>query len=130
MLVNELQIDFHHPPNKQLDKRVFLEICGKIKSLDSQVDIVACFESLCGVRSVFNLLQKLSSLCTTQEATIIDKECNWSAAKHWAQWWTRATHLKVLSQSFLDMSSSVWNKCPSSTNAVERIRIVNQVKHH
>ena len=26
----------------------------------------------------------------------------------------------MLSQSFSDMSSSVWNKCPSSTNAVER----------
>ena len=57
-------------PNKQLEKRVFLDICGKIKSLDSQVDIVACFESLCGVHSVLNILQKLPSLCTTQEATI------------------------------------------------------------
>ena len=34
-------------PNKQLEKKVFLDICGKIKSFDSQVDIVACFESLC-----------------------------------------------------------------------------------
>ena len=107
-------------PNKQLERRVFLEICRKIKTLDSRVDVVACFESLCGVRSVSNLLQKLPSLCTIQEATIIDEQCNWSVAKHWAQWWTRATHLKMLSQIFSDMSSSVWNKCPSSTNAVER----------
>ena len=107
-------------PNKQLERRVFLEICRKIKTLDSRVDVVACFELLCGVRSVSNLLQKLPSLCTIQEATIIDEQCNWSVAKHWAQWWTRATHLKMLSQIFSDMSSSVWNKCPSSTNAVER----------
>ena len=66
---------------------MFLDICGKIKSLDSQVDIVACFESLCGVRSVLNLLQNF-------EASII----------------VHYPGVRMLLR--------------------EKIRIVNQIKHH
>ena len=40
--------------------------------------------------------------------------------KNWAQWWSQSTHLKMLCKSLSDMTDSVWDKCPSTTNAVER----------
>jgi len=50
----------------------------------------------------------------------IDEEYVWSAAKHWAQWWTRAPHLKMLSQAFTPMQPEDWSNAPTTTNAVER----------
>ena len=79
---------------------------------------MACFETLCGVRSVAKLLEILPSICTSEEAKYIDDHCDWSHAKHWAQWWTRAS--QNLSKAFSDMSPDSWRKCPSTTNAVER----------
>ena len=37
---------------KHMEKRVFLEISSTIQSLQSAVDIVACFEALCGVHTL------------------------------------------------------------------------------
>ena len=77
---------------------------------------IACFETLCNVRSV----AVLPTLSNHDDAKFIDENCNWSAAKHWAQWWTRSDHLKMLSKTFSTMAEDVWKRCPSSTNAVER----------
>ena len=87
--------------------------------MESSVSIIACFEALCGVRSVTQLLNVLPSLGKTDDAKFIDDNCysNCSSAKHWAQWWARCDHLKMLSKSFSMMMEK--EKCPSSTNAVE-----------
>ena len=104
----------------RLRERVFLQIASKIQILESSVTIIACFEALCGVRSVTELLQIVPNLCKADDAEFIDGNCDWSCAKHWAQWWTRCDHLKMLSKSFSNMDDDIWEQCPSSTNAVER----------
>ena len=71
----------------------------QIQKLESTVSIVACFETLCGVRSVSELLKLLPGFCSADDAEFVDKCCNWSPAKHWAQWWTRCDHLRMLSKS-------------------------------
>ena len=83
-------------------------------------DIIACFETLCGVRKVEDLLDNLSGLCSSDDAIYVDETCNWSLAKHWAQWWTRKDHLKMLSSAFSPMEEDIWIRCPATTNAVER----------
>ena len=102
--------------DKMRERSMFLKISSQIQALESAVKIVACFETLCNVRSV----AVLPTLSNHDDAKFIDENCNWSAAKHWAQWWTRSDHLKMLSKTFSTMAEDVWKRCPSSTNAVER----------
>ena len=106
--------------DKMRERSMFLKISSQIQALESAVKIVACFETLCSVRSVADLLNLLPTLSNHDDAKFIDENCNWSAAKHWAQWWTRSDHLKMLSKTFSTMAEDVWKRCPSSTNAVER----------
>ena len=75
---------------------MFMKIAARIQTLPSGVEIIACFEALCGVRTVEVLLEKLPGICSTEEAHFVDNECDWSRAKHWAQWWCRSTHLRML----------------------------------
>ena len=41
-----------------------------------------------------NLLEKVQSICTAEDAVFVNEHCNWSVAKNWAQWWTWFTHQK------------------------------------
>ena len=84
------------------------------------VDTIACFETLCGVRSITQLQEKIADICTMEEARAADSTKDWSSAKNWAQWWTHSTHLKMLSIAFTELDSDVWKRSPASTNAVER----------
>ena len=97
-----------------------MKISSQIQMLESSVSIVACFESLCGVCSISQLLKILPGLCSVDDATFIDDYCNWSTAKHWCQWWSRRDYLIMLLKSFSKMDEDVWKSCPSTTNAVER----------
>ena len=65
-------------------------------------------------------LIKLPSLCCKNDADFIDHECDWSMAKNWAQWWSKCSHLRMLSTTFMAMDKDVWSHCPSTTNPVER----------
>ena len=58
-------------------------------------------------------------MCSVEDANFIDEECDWTSAKHWAQWWTSLTHLKMLSH-VLSYVPETWKNCPTTTNAVER----------
>ena len=58
---------------------------------------------------------------TPDEAAFVDKCCNWSKAKNWAQWWLRPKHLKMLHKDFSAMDGGVWDKEPTTTNAVEHL---------
>ena len=106
--------------DKTRERDIFMKISSRIQTVDSAVTIVACFESLCGVRSVSQLLKDLPGLCSTDDAKFIDDNCDWSTAKHWCQWWARRDHLIMLSRAFSKMDEIVWKQCPSTTNAVER----------
>ena len=99
---------------------IFLAIASQVQKLESAIDIVSCFEALCGVRPIKELIQKIPTVCSSEYANFIDKQCDWTIAKHWAQWWTRSSHLKMLSKAFSPMDKKTWSKCPSTTNAVER----------
>jgi len=46
---------------------------------------VACFETLCGVRTVNDLI-KLNIEISQEDAGYVDNNCDWSMAKHWAKW--------------------------------------------
>ena len=79
---------YHH--RKEEEKRRFSckLATSIIQVLDSSVSIIACFEALCGVRLVAQLLQIVPTLCKADDAKYIDDSCDWSCAKHWEQWWT------------------------------------------
>ena len=69
------------PTNKDLEKKLFLQIAEKIQSLESVVDTIACFETLCGVRTTKQLQEKLPDVCTKKEAEDADFHKDWSGAK-------------------------------------------------
>ena len=106
--------------NKQLEHDVFIKFACRIHTLPSAVEIVACFEALCGVRTIALLIERIPGICTEAEAHFVDSQCDWSKAKNWAQWWCRSTHLKMLCRTLACMDDDVWEECPTTTNAVER----------
>ena len=82
--------------------------------------VCTCFEILCSQHSAVKLLGTINSL-TSDEASFVDKWCNWSKAKNWAERWLRPKHLQMLHKHFSTMDPSVWSRSPSTTNAVERL---------
>ena len=81
------------------------------------------------VLQLFDVLRdsgKLSSIqhlilpLSAEQIAIISK-CDWSSARNWVEWWTRTSHLQMLSKPFAKMASSTWNKAPRNTNGVERV---------
>ena len=62
----------------------------------------------------------IEQLCIplSEEQIAIVSGCDWSGAKHWVEWWTRESHLRMLSKPFTKMAPGV--KTPRSTNGVER----------
>ena len=105
---------------RQRDSVSLLKILSQIQKLDSTVGIVDCFKTLRGICSVKQLLDILPAVCSVSDAAFVDTSCNWSSAKHWAQWWARCNHLKMLSKSFSIMEDKIWKQCPTTTNAAER----------
>ena len=104
--------------DKQREKALFSQIASQIQKLAGQ-HISLCFEVLSGIKSAKLLLCIVTNL-HEQDVQFIDEECDWSTAKHWAQWWTRPKHLAMLHKDFSKMDDIVWQKCPRDTNAVER----------
>lgn len=103
------------------EEDIFLKICYKISKVTTAVEVVACFEALCSVLSLNELSKRVRTLQFSRtEIDLVEKECDWSIAKHWAHWWARSDHLKMLSKVFTSMDAAVWSKCPTTTNAVER----------
>ena len=67
----------------------------------------------------------IDSEISQEDADCVDNNCDWSLAKHWAEWWSKASHLKRLCKAFtiMEQDLDVWSKCPATTNAVERKNI-------
>ena len=97
---------------------LFVSLATQIPLLGNSLTVIACFETLCGVCPCKQLQKEYPSLFSTEDANFIDEKCDWSSAKHWAQWWTRPTHLKMLSKVFSCVPET-WKNCPTTTNAVE-----------
>ena len=66
-----------------------------------------------------NKLIKLKIEISQEDADYVDNNWDWSMAKHWAEWWSQAPHLKRIHKAFTMMEQDVWSKCPATTNAVE-----------
>ena len=108
-----------HSNDRQRERDLFVHLAKQIPSLGSVLAVIACFEALCGVRQCTVLQEEYPYMCNAEDARFIDENCDWSPIKHWAQWWTRSTHLKMLSHIFSCAPES-WKNCPTTTNAVER----------
>ena len=48
-----------------------------------------------------------TTVCSSEDANFIEKQCDWAIAKHWAQWWTRSSNLQMLSKAFSPMEKEV-----------------------
>ena len=70
-----------------------------------------CFKALCGQISLVWVLEIISNL-SRDDAEFVDNHCDWTIAEHWASWWMRPTHLKMLHKDFSAMTADVWKKCP------------------
>ena len=106
--------------DKTLEKCIFSKIASQISKLSVGEGVCTCFEVLCSQQSAEKLLGTISSL-TSDEVVFVDKSCNWSKAKNWAEWWLRPKHLQMLHKDFSTMDPSMWSRSPSTTNAVERL---------
>ena len=43
----------------------------------------------------------LPTVCSVSDAAFVDRSCDWSSAKHWAQWWARAITWRCSQNHFL-----------------------------
>lgn len=77
------------------------------------------FEVLCKKKLAKTLLGIIERF-TNEDAKFIDSSTNWTSATKWVEWWMRPQHLKLLHKDYAEMDESIWNRCPSDTNAVER----------
>lgn len=89
---------------------------------------IACFQALCGERSTTSMTSIITSLNNT-DAKYVDKHRDWSAASHWATWWSTEEHLRMLCLPFSVITSRVWTSCPLTSNAVERKNSECKEKH-
>ena len=58
------------------ERSVFLSIAAAIQKLKSEVDIIACFQPLCGVRKVEELVSKVPAVISLEDATFVDEMCD------------------------------------------------------
>ena len=107
--------------DKPHEKALFSKIASHISDIKGShgQDVIMCFKVLCG-DSPAELLVEIVKGFKNEDATFIDTHCNWSAARNWASWWLRPSHLQMLHVDFSPMVDSVWEKCPNNTIAVER----------
>ena len=105
--------------DKTFEKAVFGKIASSIVTLPAGRQVTTAFEVLRGIHCASSLLGIVKNL-TVDEANFVDSYSNWQKAKHWAEWWLRPQHLRMLHQEFSEMEVDNWLRCPSDTNAVER----------
>ena len=97
---------------------IFGKIASQIPKLPMGEYVCDFFKVLCKQESA-KMVESVIAL-TQQEIDFVDKSCNWTIAKNWAEWWMRSSHLQMLHKDFSFMDSRAWDGCPSTTNAVER----------
>ena len=83
------------------------------------------------VMKLFDALKGALSICKVKfvglsdEHTLHSKELtiHWKEAAHWVEWWTRLPHLKMLCESFSEVTRVSFGKAPKDTNGVERVNL-------
>ena len=106
---------------KYKEKAIFRTLSSAITSLHNQSEIIACFQALCSALPIIEVMQNVPSISISHdEAAWVDANCDWSCTSHWAQWWSKPQHLKMLCAPFASMAMDFWQLCPTTTNAVER----------
>ena len=105
--------------DKVREKRLFSSIASHIPNISAGNNVVAAFEVLCKKKTANNLVGMITGL-TKDDAKFIDSSTNWTNATKWVEWWMRPQHLKLLHKDYTEMNASIWECCPSDTNAVER----------
>ena len=104
---------------KARERALFSCIASSIPNVAGQ-KVSMCFQALsCQLQSTQDLVGVVKGF-TGEDADFIDGKCNWTPAEHWASWWMRPDHLRMLHKDFSFMADDVWSRCPEDTNAVER----------
>ena len=105
--------------DKSREKYLFALIASQIQKAQSGSIVTKCFQVLCRVNKSTSLVGVVPGLLL-QDSTFIDKQCDWSAATRWAEWWMQPRHLQMLHKDFSLMDNDIWDRFPADTNAVER----------
>ena len=82
---------------KHKEQAIFRTLSSAITSLHNQSKIVAFFQALCSALPITEVIQKVPSISISHdEVAWVDANCDWSCTSHWAQWWSKPEHLKML----------------------------------
>ena len=104
--------------NRRTAVEAFCLIAKHIMIVTEKQHVLQLFDVLHDTGKL-SLIQHLNITLSAEQIAIISK-CDWSGAKNWVEWWTRTSHLQMLSKPFAKMASGIWNKAPRNTNGVER----------
>ena len=104
--------------DKVCEKGLFTSIASHIPNLSAGSNVLA-FEVLCKKTSANSLLGIIENF-TKDDAKFVDSSTNWATATKWVEWWMRPQHFKLLHKDYAEMDESIWERCPSDTNTVER----------
>ena len=95
---------------------VFKAIGMAIPSAETEDDALKMFDVLCGRAKV----SELDGIVDFEDVSISSiVNTHWNRAESWCNWWTQERHLKLLCEATTDMSATVWDTTPFTTNAVE-----------
>ena len=89
--------------DKSREESIFTKLLQKLRWWN----VLKCFNALCGQISLVWVLEIISNL-SRDDAELVDNHCDWTIAEHWASWWMRPTHLKMLHKDFSAMTADVW----------------------
>ena len=88
-------------------------------SVKNKDDVLRLFDVL-QAEAPISSLKYLNLPLSDEHFTVVDQDCDWTAAKSWVQWWIRPKHLQMLAKPFSVMQGKDWDKAPRNTNGVER----------
>ena len=89
--------------DKKREKSIFAKVASQVINLQGSGGVTNAFRVLCGDLPLKALLGTIKGL-KQEDAEFVDDKCNWTSASHWANWWTRPAHMKMLHKDFSPMS--------------------------
>ena len=108
-----------HINNRSLAKEAFCTIAKQVMSVKNKDDVLRLFDVL-QAEAPISSLKYLNLPLSDEHFTVVDQDCDWTAAKSWVQWWIRPKHLQMLAKPFSVMQGKYWDKAPRNTNGVQR----------
>jgi len=107
-----------NPEKRRIEKQAFHLAAAAITKVKTKDQIYKPFHCLCGKKSLSEVRSLIPGL-QAHHIDVVKSGSDWSAAKHWVNWWTRPNHLRMLCGPFASMSKENFAACPRTTNAVE-----------